>query len=423
MLYRPKGSSVWWTKFKHAGATVRKSTRASNRKEAETEARRLRVEHEQNSGPGGRQPGHRFDELEAADIARAEAEGTDKATRQQTLEWIWGRMVDFFGPATDIAKVNFETVQEYIGHRRRQGVKGQTIRREVQALKRGLQIAKRRGWIPRVMDDWPLIRSDAPDEKKKGKLVHPDAVRAAIATMHADARDELLFAALTGLRAAELKRVRFDWVAPAPTGSPCPALLQLPAQATKTRHPRTVGLSQYALDILRQRSHSGNELVFSQANHKKALRLACERAGVPRFTLRDLRHTYATFALTGTSDAVAVQAALGHTDLRTTQLYQSSTLVRTAAASAAVEKALAAPQGSQLGGHSERPQGEIPQVFHADGRIAQWESTGLTSAQSLAISCSCCAERCRRLHGKSHTCKVEGSQKGVIVIGKRKATA
>ena len=53
-------------------------------------------------------------------------------------------------------------------------------------------------------------------------------------------------------------------------------------------------------------------------------------------TLRDMRHTYATLALKGTSDPVAVMRSLGHKDLRMTETYLSSTVARTASASAAV---------------------------------------------------------------------------------------
>jgi len=204
-----------------------------------------------------------------------------------------------------------------------------------------------------------------------------------------------------------------------PAGSPCPALLRLPAAATKTRRERAVGLPELAVHIVRQRAERGASkvtgVVFAPRNFKKALAAACAKAGVPRFTLRDLRHTYATLALAGTADAVAVQAALGRTDLRTTQLYQSTTLSRTAAASAAVALALGLPGGSKSGGHSDTGKTEIPQDFQARARSSYGQSTGLLSARSLAISCTCCAERCRRLHGFSHACEGEGSNAGGMV--------
>ena len=49
-----------------------------------------------------------------------------------------------------------------------------------------------------------------------------------------------------------------------------------------------------------------------------------------------MRHTWATLALKGTADAIAVHRSLGHADFKTTDLYLSSTLERAANASLAV---------------------------------------------------------------------------------------
>jgi integrase len=57
-------------------------------------------------------------------------------------------------------------------------------------------------------------------------------------------------------------------------------------------------------------------------------------------TLRDLRHCYATYSAQGTGDAAATQAALGHTELATTQRYLTATLSRTAGESVAVANAM-----------------------------------------------------------------------------------
>ena len=76
-------------------------------------------------------------------------------------------------------------------------------------------------------------------------------------------------------------------------------------------------------------------------NHRKAFDAARKTIGYRKtITLRDLRHCHATWAAQGTGDAAAAQAALGHTDLRTTQRYLSTTIQRTAAAAVAVEAQL-----------------------------------------------------------------------------------
>jgi integrase len=347
-------------------------------------------------------------ELAGEDVTRALAMGADPATRGQTLKWMWAQLLKHLGDL-DVGAVDYDLVLDYIGKRRAAGAKGQTIRREVQALKRGLVMAERRGWIGRAPGHWPAIKSDAPDEKQRGKLHPIESIRLMLGELAPEVRDEVTFVALTGLRAAEVKRVRYAWAEPLPSSSPVPAVLRIPAAASKTRQERIVGLSQEALDILERRfaAKPEAELVFSQENHKKALRDACKRAGVARITLRDLRHTYATLALHRTGDAVAVQAALGHNDLRTTQRYLSSTVERTVSAGASVAAALdLAEKGSPDRGHPKRKN-------PGRARSSFGQNTGLLIASRGAVACECCAALCRTVHGDSHTCAAEGAPSGV----------
>lgn len=53
----------------------------------------------------------------------------------------------------------------------------------------------------------------------------------------------------------------------------------------------------------------------------KALRLACELAGRPTFSAHMLRHTFAVRALRAGADIRQVQLWLGHSNLKTTEIY------------------------------------------------------------------------------------------------------
>jgi site-specific recombinase XerD len=222
-------------------------------------------------------------------------------------------------------------------------IKGQTIYRETAAIWRVLKIAKRRGHRHDLPDEWPKVRRDPKDQRKSGKHWPPELVREYLMALHQEARDEAIVAALTQLRAAELKRLRFDAIRRAPPGADTNWIIELQDSATKMRDARIVGLCETAHAIIERRRQEDPhaELVFVSANFKKARRETSKRLGFScTLTLRDLRHTFLTEGLRLTADATAVMRVAGHKDLRTTEKYMSSTIARATSVAAAAERAL-----------------------------------------------------------------------------------
>jgi integrase len=343
-LYKRKTSIVWWCRFQVKGREIRRSTGSTDRRQAEKEERRLRVEIEA-AAPKRRTRQIGLADLAGLDIERGAAQGVS-ASQAKSIEYSWGKVVGHFGADLAPEFVCFDSLEEFVAARRATDSRGQSIRKDLQALKRGLTIARRRGWI-REVPDFPKVRSDPPNPNQKGTLHAPAILRKWLAALPAEARDQAQFALLTGLRAAEISRVQPDWVESAPAGTHVPALLRIPAWACKTRRERVVGLTPVAFDI------AANRTAHLRACHRKARNAATKQIGYAKnITLRDLRHTYGTLALQGTGDAIAAQSALGHSELATTQRYQTATLARTAAASIAVAAAMsvgevtAAPQGA-----------------------------------------------------------------------------
>jgi integrase len=265
------------------------------------------------------------------------------------------------GADTDPNDITYDGVVAFIGQRRREGLRGQSIRKEVQALKRGFKIALRRAWLDQDLPEGPIVRSDPPRKGSKGKLVRVSDLTRWLDALEDEpkAREARLQAELvlrTGLRSMEARRLCWSWVEPAPDGVDASALLRVPAEAAKNRRERVLGLTPEALAIVETaRQGQGWDEPLLPGSHVHAYQSASRKIGHRSITLRDLRHCHATWAAQGTGDAAAAQAALGHSDLRTTQRYLTATVERVAGAAKAVG-AMLAPQNDADPDDDPQPQ-------------------------------------------------------------------
>lgn len=340
MLYRQRDSTVWWTQFKHAGRRYRLSTGCRAKAQAAVEARRLRAEIEANNGPGGRQ-GVTLAVLEELHIERIRHKGL-QPRRVDDVTNMWNHLEKILGEHRDVSTLTAADIESYEGARRSEGAKGQTIRRETQALKLGIKLARRERLIrhdPIEWDDLDPIESDDPDEKKSGKTWPLKTVWAVLDALSAKAktagyRDMLALIVTTGLRLEEFRRIRPEWVRPAPEGSGAKAVLSLPANATKTGKPRVLPLDKANVETIEKWS---DKFATKKFNH--ALRIASEKVGLPMsVTPRDLRTTYLTTA--AGPDPVAAQRLAGHSNIATTGLYLKADDMRALTAGIAASGAI-----------------------------------------------------------------------------------
>jgi hypothetical protein len=311
---------VWWCKFKHGGETVRISTgvRRGAKKAAAQEARRLRVEHEAKAPKGG--SGVTLGVLEELHIEWLVAKGRGE-DRISTVENIWRNIRKHLGGEhRDAMTLTLADVQAYEGARRSDGARGQTIRREVQALvRKGLLLAKRGGYIdalPFSVDDVEPIESDAPKHVQTAKPRTDKEIGRVLFALSRKAKragyDRMLrLIRETGLRLEEFRRYEHSWLQP--------TFLRVPTIATKTGRVTQVGrdlpLSKEGRETCRELGHTFR---YKKFNH--ALVLACRRARVsPVLSPRDIRATAIT--AWAQTDPAAAQYLAGHTSLATTAKY------------------------------------------------------------------------------------------------------
>lgn len=411
-LYREDTSSYWWCRFQVNGKSHRVSTGKTNKTEARYEEERLRAEARAKAASEPRSriaPGTLLD-LSGLDVDRAINEGADKDIVTATLTAIWSPITQHFGVDFDIANLTPVSMEEYVSARRNwpklhpktgetmgyRRIAGQTIRREIAALKRACIIAKKRGWIAHIPDEFPKLRKDPKNVAMKGKLRSPELLRKLLNEANDrrrknssddTVRDHLLFCVLTGLRAEELHKVRETWVEPLPPGlkvEDVVAILRPPEAGTKTGEERYIGLVQEALDVIERRKAVAKDgVLFPHKSVGQWLRRYCKKEGIgPAVSLRDLRHSFSTYGLHGTSDAVSVQEAMGHADLRTTQTYQSSTIARVAAVSVAVARTVLGTGQAVVRPESSDAKKEVaksPVFKHA--RLAQLDRALVSEAE------------------------------------------
>jgi site-specific recombinase XerD len=263
------------------------------------------------------------------DVKRARRRLGERAEQRiPTIEALWRRIFEGLGSkARDAGTLTLGQVLSYVESRRRK-VRGQTVKREIEALRRGLLEARRFGLLQRDPIDWALmetIHSDAPNPRTKGKLWATDDIarvfgclsKKAITAGHLDRCRVIM---LTGLRLTELHRVTPAMVVTTPD-EPWPGVLELTPEAAKWGQSRAIPLAEPALELLRRWESPDRETLFPAKKPNKSLMLASENAGFDTvLTPRDLRVWYLN-AVERIGGAVAAQYLGGHTNVATTGLY------------------------------------------------------------------------------------------------------
>lgn len=128
-----------------------------------------------------------------------------------------------------------------------------------------------------------------------------------------------LFSCLVGLRVSDIKRLTTDNISDTGAG------LKLNIQTQKTGKQISFNLSGTAAAIISERiTESGGRLfdLPTLSIIEKDVKKIAERAGInKRVTFHTARHTFATLLLTKGADVYTISELLGHSNIKTTQIY------------------------------------------------------------------------------------------------------
>jgi len=269
-----------------------------------------------------------------ADLAREHMERYAKRKRSAALDEAYWRvhLLPALGAATKVAAIRFEDVARWHAAHR-QPI---TANRALRTLSVAMKLAEDWGWRPRNSNPTRGVKSH-PENKRRRYLTADELARLRAALAQWEEAGPLAirwrFAQLvrllllTGARLREVMCAEWSWV------DWQRSVLLVPAERGKTGAAE-VQLSQRAVAILRELQAAeaamggrcpaviaGAERTGPLVGYRKLWLALCQEAGIEGLRIHDLRHSFASYALSAGHTLGVVGQLLGHRSTQTTSRY------------------------------------------------------------------------------------------------------
>lgn len=323
-IYRRKGDDEWSYDVVILGNRFCGSTERTEKREAEKWITKFRSEKraaiEQLSGNEPMTFG-------AASTRWWNERGQHRKDKD-SLEGYLALLQSRIGMKTMVSSIDDNTVSKLVALRRADGVSPSTVNRSMTELLRAILTRSRLWKQPMQMIDWSQHKLKEPEGIVREASAGEEAK--AFAALRSDLRPITRFLLVTGWRRAEacsLKwpDVNFETGFATVTGKggivhrrPLPAVAIAILRGEDGRH------DEYVFTYLVKHPNGGRKgdrQPILPGTLSTAWCRMRDGAGLAGLRLHDLRHTTATRVLRKTGNLVAVQKALGHTRISTTQRY------------------------------------------------------------------------------------------------------
>jgi integrase len=204
-VYTRPNSNAWWIAYSHAGKRYSESSH-STKKEDAVNLLKIRLAEAGKGRPtseAGKVTLKDLRTLHANDYARKRLRSTKR------LHQAWARIIEHFGPEDEKAiTITAARLEEYVDARTAQKAKPGTVRIELAALRRGFNLAAKKGTLlaNELPTAWPEV---APSDPREGffERGEQERVRAALPP---DVGDLVEFLFWTGWRKAEAQGLRWS---------------------------------------------------------------------------------------------------------------------------------------------------------------------------------------------------------------------
>ena len=329
---------TWWVDYSHNGKRFRESSESKKRKVATDLLKKRLAEI-----GGGRHIGRDEARVTLADLKQVITDEY-KANKRKSLDRLgvsWLALDGYFGPEFRAIDVNSDNVTAYTLHRQEEGRANSTIRNEINALRRALNLA----WRARRISNVPYIPVPDVTAVREGFLSRAE-LDALLKELPSYIRPVTLFAYLTGWRRGEVLSLTWGQVdfdsgelrlsasdSKNKTGRTFPFRV-LPELATllQDQRERTRTLEKERGEIISWVFHRDGDRIKSL---KTAWAGACRRAGVKGTLFHDLRRcAVMNLERAGVSRSVAMKLT-GH---KTESIYRRYAVADHSAQEDGVEK-------------------------------------------------------------------------------------
>ena len=281
-----KREDTWWVRFTTPGGKrIRRSTKTSDKKQAQEFEDRLKAEYWRVQTLGDK-PRRTWKEA-AVRWSKDTAYKVDHDKDKSKLRWL-----DQFLGNLYLDEIDRELVDR-IGAAKRDeaGSSASTANRHLALIRSILRAARDEWeWVDRI----PMIRLYT-EPKRRIRWITPTEARALLSELPTHLADMAEFSLATGLRQSNVSYLRWDQL------SLERQLAWIEAPDIKNRKALSVQLNQTAIAVLERRQPTDDTYVFTYQGNPvartstKAWYAALKRAGISNFRWHDLRHTWASW--------------------------------------------------------------------------------------------------------------------------------
>ena len=255
-----------------------------------------------------------------------------KRSWRSDQKYLKAQLTPYFGKM-ELLKITQLHVHQFIVKRQRDGVKNSTINRELTVLKKMLNLAIEWGF---EIERNPVAKGKffSEEEYRRNRVLTDEEEKRLFHVAAPHLRPVLTCALSTAMRYTEILGLRWENV------DLVKRQITIKAESSKTGKRRVVPINDTLfaeLGKLKKLNSGASPFVFLYEDPKtgkrrpvktvrRAFLMACRRACIKDLTFHDLRHTVGSRLISKGTDPVSVKNILGHSNLKTTEIYLHSNM-------------------------------------------------------------------------------------------------